>query len=71
MLALVAMLHLHVGLHRGHASHRESVGAAGQAHPVVFADVVVQCLIVRGPKGAQRAEVCINQTTLQLHLCPA
>ena len=44
---------------------------AGQAHPVVFADVDVQRLIIRGPKGAQRAEVCINQTTLQLHLCPA
>ena len=64
-LALVAMLHLHVGLHCGHACHHESVSMAGQAHPVVFADVVVQCLIVRALKGAQRAEVGINQTTLQ------
>ena len=71
MLALVAMLCLHVSLHRSHASHRESVGTAGQAHPVVFADVVVEGFIVRGPKGAQTAEVCVNQTTLQLHLHPA
>ena len=35
------MLRLHVGLHRGHASHHESISTAGQAHPVVFVDVVV------------------------------
>ena len=38
------MLSLHVGLHRGHTSRRESVGTAGQAHSVVFVDVVVQWL---------------------------
>ena len=62
------MLRLHVSLHGSHARHRESVIMASQAHPVVFADVVVQRLIVCGPEGTQRAEVCVNQTTLQLHL---
>ena len=68
-LALVFMLRFHVGLHSGHASHRVPISTAGQAHPVVFADVVVQRLIVHRPKGAQRTEVHVDPTAGQLHFC--
>ena len=69
-LAFVPMVGLHVGLHAGHAGHCESICAAGQAHVVVLADVVIEGFVVGRPEGTQRAEIGIYKATRQLHLCP-
>ena len=39
--ALIAMFRLHMGLHGGHAGRRETVSPTGQAHLIVFANMVV------------------------------
>ena len=68
---LVAMFRLHMGLHDGHTGVCETVGPTGQVHLVVFANMVVEGLIVHGPEGTQGAEVCIHLATFKLQLCPA
>ena len=68
---LITMLGLHVGFHGGHASHREAVRTTGQAHLIMFANMVIEGLVVRRPKQTHRAEVGIYPTTCQLHLHPA
>ena len=67
----VIVCSFHMELHGSHAGNRETVSLAGQAHLVVLAVVVVQCLVVSGPEGTQRAEVCIYLATFQLKACPA
>ena len=57
--SLITVFHLHMGFHGGHASHRETICPTGQAHLVIFVDMVVKGLIVSGPECTQRAEVCI------------
>ena len=71
VFSFITMLGLHVGFHGGHASHREAVGMTGQAHLIMFANMVIEGLIVHRPKQAHRAEVSIYPTARQLHLCPA
>ena len=51
---LITMLSFHVGFHGGHASHHEAVGMTGQAHLIMFANMVIEGLVVRRPKQAQR-----------------
>ena len=58
-------------LWHGHASCREAVGMAGWAHLIMFANMVIEGLVVRRPKQAHRAEVGIYSTAHKLHLCPA
>ena len=66
--SLITMLSLHVGFHGGHASHCEAVGMTGQAHLIMFVNMVIEGLIVCRPKQAHRAEVGIYPTVCQLHL---
>ena len=68
---LITMLGFHVGFHGSHASHRKAIGTAGQAHLIMFANMVIEGLVVRRPKQAHRAEVGVYLTACQLHLCPA
>ena len=62
MLSLITVHCLHVGFHGTYASHRETIRATGQAHLIMFADMVIEGFVVCGPKHTQRAEVCINST---------
>ena len=62
-LSLITMCYLHVGFHGAHTSHRETFRATGQAHLIMFADMVIKGFVVCGPKCTQRAEVCIHPTT--------
>ena len=71
MFSLITMLSLHVGFHGGHASRREAVGMTGQAHLIMFANMVIEGFVVRRPKQTHRAEVGIYPTTVQQHLCLA
>ena len=71
MFPLITMLSFHVGFHGGHASRHKAIGTAGKAHLIMFANMVIEGLIVCRPKQAHRAEVGIYLTTRQLHLCPA
>ena len=54
------MIGLHVGLHDGHASCHEAIGVTGETHLVMFTNMVIEGLIVRRPKSAQRAEVGVH-----------
>ena len=65
---LITMLSFHVGFHGGHASCCEAIKMTGQAHLIMFANMVIEGLIVCRPKQAHRAEVGIYQTAHQLHL---
>ena len=69
MFSLITMLGFHVDFHGGHASHHEAVRTTGQAHLIMFANMVIEGFIVRRSKQAHRAEVGIYPTTHQLHLC--
>ena len=69
--SLIAMLGFHVGFHGSHASHREAVGMTGQAHLIMFANMVIEGFVVCRPKRTHRAEVGIYPTVCQLHLCLA
>ena len=63
MLSLITMCCLHVGFHGTHASHRETIRTTGQAHLIMFVDMVIKGFVIRGPKCTQRSEVCIHLTT--------
>ena len=69
--SLITMLSLHVGFHGSHASRREAVRMTGQSHLIMFANMVIEGLVVHRPKQAHRAEVGIYSTARQLHLRPA
>ena len=69
--SLITMLGLHVGFHGSHASCHEAIGMTGQAHLIMFANMVIEGFVVRRPKQTHRAEVGIYPTTRQLHLCLA
>ena len=71
VFSLITMLSLHVGFHGGHASRHEAIGMTGQAHLIMFANMVIEGLIVRRPKQTHRAEGGIYPTAHQLHLRPA
>ena len=62
--SLITMFRLHMGLHGGNASHRESIRPTGQAHLIMFADMIVESFIIGGPEGTQRVEVCIHPAAL-------
>ena len=40
--SLITMLGLHVGFHGGHASHCEAVRMTGQAHLIMFVNMVIE-----------------------------
>ena len=48
--SLITMLGLHVGFHGSHASHHEAIGTTGQAHLIMFANMVIEGLVVHRPK---------------------
>ena len=54
----------HMDLHGGNTSHRESIQPTGQAHLIMFADMVIEGLITGGPESTQGAEVCIHLAAL-------
>ena len=41
-LSLITMLCLYVGFHGAHASHSETICPTGQAHLIMFVDMVVR-----------------------------
>ena len=49
----------------------KAIGMAGQAHLIMFTNMVIEGLVVRRPKQAHRAEVGVYSTARQLHLRPA
>ena len=69
--SLITMLGFHVGFYGSHASHLEAVGVTGQAHLIMFANMVIEGFVVHRPKQTHRAEVGIYPTARQLHLHPA
>ena len=69
--SLITMLGFHVGFHGSHARCHEAVRMTGQAHLIMFANMVIEGLVICRPKQAHRAEVGIYPTTCQLHLHPA
>ena len=71
VFSLITMLGFHVDFHGGHTSHPEAIRMTGQAHLIMFANMVIEGFIVRRPKQTHRAEVGIYPTTRQLHLHPA
>ena len=70
VFSLITMLGLHVGFHGGHTSCHEAVRMTGQAHLIMFVNMVIEGFIVRRPKQTYRAEIGIYPTACQLHLCP-
>ena len=55
MFSLITMIGLHVGFHGSHASRREAVRMTGQAHLIMFANMVIEGLVVRRPKQTHRS----------------
>ena len=71
VFSLITMLSFHVGFYGCHASRCEAIRMTGQAHLIMFANMVIEGLIVHRPKQAHRAEVGIYPTARHLHLHPA